>query len=78
MIHDIQQLLFLIDRRARPLITAGITPSAILYPLQFLASFFINHGISSSSSSSYHRQSYLPFEFTSVCSSPQPRFALIL
>jgi hypothetical protein len=38
-----------------PQITAGITSSAILYPLQSPASFFVTHGISSSSSSSYRR-----------------------
>jgi hypothetical protein len=38
-----------------PQITAEITSSAILYPLQSPASFFVTHGISSSSSSSYRR-----------------------
>jgi hypothetical protein len=54
-IHDIQQLLFLVDRRARPQITAGITSSAILYPLQSPANFFVIHGVSSSSSFSLRR-----------------------
>jgi hypothetical protein len=77
-IHDIQQLLFLVDRRARPQITVGIILSSIFHPRQpFQANFFVNHGISSSSSSSY-RRSCSPREFTSVCSSPQPRSALIL
>jgi hypothetical protein len=41
--------------RARPQVTAEITPLAIPYPLQFPANFFVTHGISSSSSSSYRR-----------------------
>jgi hypothetical protein len=49
--------------RARPQVTAGITPSAILYPLQSLASFFVTHGTSSPSSTS-HRQSSSPWDFT--------------
>jgi hypothetical protein len=80
-IHDIQQLLFLVDRRARPQVTAGITPSTIFHPRQPCpANFFVNHGISSSSSSSY-RQSCSPQEFTfrvfSFITKATPRFALI-
>jgi hypothetical protein len=66
--------------RARPQITAGITSSAILYPLQSPASFFVTHGISSSSSSSYRRFCSLQ-EFTfrpfSSTTKATPRFALI-
>jgi hypothetical protein len=63
-IHDIQQLLFLVDRRARLQITAGIIPSAIFHPRQpSPANFFVIHGISSSSSFSLHR-SCSPWEFT--------------
>jgi hypothetical protein len=51
---------------------------AIFHPRQlFPASFFVNHGISSSSSSSYRRQSCSPREFTFRLLSPQPRFTLI-
>jgi hypothetical protein len=49
--------------RARPQVTTGITPSAILYPLQSLASFFVTHGTSSPSSTS-RRQSSSPWDFT--------------
>jgi hypothetical protein len=66
--------------RARPQITAGITSSAILYPLQFPANFFITHGISSSSSFSLCR-SCSPREFTFhsffSITKATPRFALI-
>jgi hypothetical protein len=62
-VHDIQQLLFLVDRRARPQITVGIISSAIFYPLQFPANFFVTHGISSPSSTS-HRRFCSSWEFT--------------
>ncbi|XP_025798615.1 uncharacterized protein LOC112878540 [Panicum hallii] len=48
---------------------ASMQPSTATLP----ANFFINHGISLSSSFSLHR-SYSPREFTSVCSSPPPRY----
>jgi hypothetical protein len=81
-IHDIQQLLFLVDRRARPQLTVGIILSAIFHPRQpFPANFFVTHGTSSPSSISYHR-SCSPREFTfhlffSFTTKATPRFALI-
>jgi hypothetical protein len=81
MIHDIQQFLpSWIAQPLSPQITVGITSSAILYPLQFPANFFVTHGISSSLSFSL-RWSYSPREFTFhpffSTTKATPRFALI-
>jgi hypothetical protein len=62
--HDIQQHFSLIDRQARPQVATGITLSALFHPWQpSPTNFFVNHGISSPSSSSY-RQTCSPREFT--------------
>jgi hypothetical protein len=48
-----------------PRVTSEITPSTIFHPRQpFPTNYFVNHGISSSSRSSYRRQSCSPREFT--------------
>jgi hypothetical protein len=80
-VHDIQHLLFLVDRRARPQVTAGITPSTIFHLRQpSPTNFFVTHRISSPSSTSRH-QSYSPREFTfrvfSFITKATPRFAPI-
>jgi hypothetical protein len=67
-------------RLSSPRITMRNTPPAILHPLQFPANFFVTHG-TSSPSSSYHRQSCSPREFTFhlffSTTKAIPRFALI-
>jgi hypothetical protein len=68
------------SRLLLPRITVRNTSPAILHPLQFPASFFVTHGISSPSSTS-HRQSCSSQEFTfhpfSSTIKATPRFALI-
>jgi hypothetical protein len=68
------------SRLLLPWITVRNTSRAILHPLQFPASFFVIHGISSSSSFSL-RRSCSPREFTfhpfSSTTKATPRFALI-
>jgi hypothetical protein len=58
----------------------GEVPPTIFYPLQSPTNFFVTHGISSPSSSSYRRScsprevTFHPFFFTTKAT---PRFALI-
>jgi hypothetical protein len=66
------------SRLSSPRITVRNTSPVNLHPLQFPASFFVTHGISSPSSSSY-RRSCSPREFTfhlfSSTTKVTPRFA---
>jgi hypothetical protein len=68
------------SRLSSPRITVRNISLAIFHPLQFLASFFVTPGTSSPSSSS-HRRSCSPQEFTfclfSSTTKATPRFALI-
>jgi hypothetical protein len=67
------------SRLSSPRITVRNTPPVTLHPLQFPASFFITHGISSPSSTSHRRfRSSREFIFRPFFSTTKatPRFAL--